>query len=188
MTHKLYMFRPDLYFTAIWMIDFKALSQRGIEYLLIDVDSTIADHHSKTIDPRAKRVLLSAMDDGYIKNACLVSNIMYGRKKKRRVARMAGELGIPYVAAPFFCAKPNISPFLTGLQKINANPDNTAVIGDQIFTDVLGGNRLGMVTILIKPLGKIHWTTRISLRRAKERRLLRKLGITPIDNDKDIVF
>lgn len=182
------MLRPDLYYTAIWMIDFMALSQRGIDYLLIDVDSTIADHHSKTIDPRAKEVLLSALNEGYIKNACLVSNVMYGKKKKRRVASMAGELGIPFVAAPFFRAKPNVSPFLAGLEKMNANPGNTAVIGDQIFTDILGGNRLGMVTILIKPLGKIHWTTRLSLRRVRERRLLKRLGIKPGDNDKDMVL
>ncbi|MCD4783025.1 MAG: HAD-IIIA family hydrolase [Candidatus Eremiobacteraeota bacterium] len=182
------MFRPDLYFTAIWMIDFKALSQRGIDYLLIDVDSTIADHHSKTIDPRAKEVLLEAFNEGYIKNACLVSNVMYGKRRMRRVASMAGELGIPFVGAPFFCAKPNASPFLTGLEKMNASPGNTAMIGDQIFTDILGGNRLGMLTILIKPLGKIHWTTRLLLRRARERRLLRKLGLKPDDNDKDIII
>ena len=171
------LLRPDMYHTAIWAIDFEELSRRGISYLIIDVDSTIADAHSPEMSPGAFKAIKSAMERGFIKNACLVSNVMYGRKKRERVATMARKLGIPYVAASFYNAKPRSSPFVKGLNLLNSRIEDTAVIGDQIFTDILGGNRLGMLTILIQPLGRIHWTTRVSLRRFREGRLLKKMKV-----------
>lgn len=166
-----------MYHSAIWKIDFKALANRGIRYLIIDVDSTITEAYTNEADPRAKAAIKEALDSGLIKNACLVSNVMFGRRKIKRVARMAQDLGIPYVAAMFFSAKPSASPFLKGLKKMEATINDTAVIGDLIFTDILGGNLLGMFTILLKPLGKPHWTTRISLQRMRERQLLKRMGI-----------
>ena len=186
--HKSELLRPDLYHSAIWTIDFEYLSCRGIKYLIIDVDSTIADAHSNFIAPPAQDALKAAMDKGFINNACLVSNVMYGRRKKKRVAQMAEKLEIPFVAASFYNAKPRSSPFIKGLNILNSSVENTAVIGDQIFTDILGGNRLGMLTILIKPLGKVHWTTRVSLRRYRERKLLKKMGISLNDEYTDTVF
>ncbi len=59
---------------------------------------------------------------------------------------------------------------------MNSQPENTAIIGDQIFTDVLGGKRLGLYTILVRPLGEDHWTTRLTGRRRREIRILKRLG------------
>lgn len=170
-------YRPKLYYSRIWMIDFEHLRSKGIKYLLIDVDSTIADHHSSLIDERAKDALLNAMKTGRIENCCLVSNVMFGRRKKRRVANMANELGIPFVAASFYHAKPGSSPFRKGLQLLDAKIKETAVIGDQMFTDILGGNKMGLFTILVRPLGRVHWTTKISLRRMREKKMIKKLGL-----------
>ena len=172
---KLDKYRPDFYYSAFWNIDFNELSERGIKNLIIDVDSTIAHNDSGEIEPRVKDILKKVLDDGTIERACLVSNTMAGKRKEERVARMARELDIPYVAAKFFFRKPNKKPFLMGLEYMNAQPGETAVIGDQIFTDVLGGNRLGMMTVLVKPLGKVHWSTIYTLRRFRERLLLRKM-------------
>lgn len=171
------LFRPDFYYTAFWNIDFKKLSKMGIDYLIIDLDSTIASAHSKVVDERVKAALEKAFDSGYIKNACLVSNIMYGKRKHKRLSDMAQGLGIPYIAAYFYRAKPRSAPFLKGLKKLNSTVKNTAVVGDQIFTDILGGNKLGMTTILLKPLGTSHWSTLISLRRLREKLLIKSMGL-----------
>lgn len=172
---KIDRFRPDYYYSAFWKIDFRELSKRGIKNLIIDVDSTIAHNDSGEVESQAGDVLREIINKGIIEKACLVSNTIAGRRKEERVARMARELDIPYVAAKLFHSKPHKKPFLMGLEFMNAVPEETAVIGDQIFTDVLGGNRLGMITVLVQPLGKVHWSTVYSLRRFREKILLRKM-------------
>jgi HAD superfamily phosphatase (TIGR01668 family) len=176
--HKL---KPDLYYSAIWNIDFSVLQKMGIKNLIIDVDSTIAHNDSWEIDERARESILNILESGIIKQACLVSNIATGKKREQRVAKMAQELNIPYVAAKLFHLKPNPKPFLLGLKCMNALPEETAVIGDQIFTDIVGGNRLGMVTLLVKPLGNVHWSTVFTLKRYREQKILKKFGIELAD-------
>jgi hypothetical protein len=74
--------------------------------------------------------------------------------------------------------KPRREGLNRAMAAIGTTPPNTAVIGDQIFTDVLGGNRTGLLTILVRPIGKREFiATRIS--RALERLLfwfLRRRG------------
>jgi uncharacterized protein len=173
---RIELLRPDKYYSAFWMIDFEGLAAEGIKYLIIDVDSTIAGAYSKHVDLRARETLEYVLKEGIMEQACLVSNTVYNRKEPR-VRAMAELLRIPYVAAGFFHQKPRALPFLKGLKIMNARPEETAVIGDQIYTDILGGNKLGMTTILIEPLGKIHWTSILILRRLRENRLLKKFGI-----------
>lgn len=60
---------------------------------------------------------------------------------------------------------------------MEAQPAQTAIIGDQLFTDIAGGNKLGLYTILVRPLGPDHWSTRLSGRRLREARILRALGL-----------
>ncbi|MFP4497571.1 MAG: YqeG family HAD IIIA-type phosphatase [Vulcanimicrobiota bacterium] len=162
------MLKPDLYHSAFWKIDFCDLSSMGIKYLIIDVDNTISNAYSPIINEEAKDALNDSMKKGFIRNACLVSNIMFGKKRVRRVADMAKELNIPFVAAMYLSLKPRRRPFLEGLKKMNALAEETAVIGDQILTDILGGNKLGCYTILIKPLGKSHWTNTLTFRGLRE--------------------
>jgi uncharacterized protein len=173
---RIELLRPDKYYSAFWMIDFRELAAEGIRYLIIDVDSTIAGAYSKHVDPRAKEILEQVLKDGIMEKACLVSNTVYNRKEPR-VRAMAELLKIPYVAAGFFHQKPRAKPFLKGLEIMGAKPGETAVIGDQIYTDILGGNRLGMKTILIEPLGTVHWTSILILRRLRESWILKRLGV-----------
>lgn len=171
--------RPDLYYSAFWKIDFDKLQQMGIYNLIIDVDSTIAHTDSDDVESEAADALFTALSKGF--KICLVSNAITGKCKEKRVAKMAEQFNIPYVAANFFNRKPNSKPFLKGLSFMKAQPKHTAVIGDQIFTDVLGGNRMGMTTILVKPLGPVHWTTVFLLRRYREMRILKKFKIELCD-------
>jgi HAD superfamily phosphatase (TIGR01668 family) len=170
------LLKPSLYYSAFWKIDFEELAKKGIKYLIIDVDSTIAPSHSPHVDSRVIESLEKAFTSGYIKKACIVSNTIY-KKKEPRVKSMAELLEIPYVCAGLFNQKPNSEPFLKGLELMGATPNETAVIGDQLFTDILGGNKLGMLTILVKPLGPVHWTTILFLRHLRQNRLLKKMGL-----------
>mgnify|MGYP002564676039 CR=1 FL=1 len=58
-------------------------------------------------------------------------------------------LGIPFIG---HAGKPKADSFLQAMERMGVSPEQTAIVGDQIFTDVLGGNRAGVTTILVKPI------------------------------------
>ena len=102
---------------------------------------------------------------------CVASNT----RNNRRLEQLARDLQIDFVKG---VVKPRRGGLTRAMAAIGTTPSNTAVIGDQIFTDVLGGNRTGLLTILVRPIDKREFFgTRIS--RAVERllfRLLRRRG------------
>ena len=166
---------PDYYYPDFGRVNFDSLQSRGISNLLIDVDNTLVLRSSKIVpDENAEiiRSLLSAVPPWRV---CLVSNIIAGRHRYCRVEEIARQLDVPFVAAYFFDRKPKERPFRLGMEKIGALPQNTAMIGDQLYTDVLGANRLGLVTVLIKPGGPDHWATALLGRRKRETKLLARL-------------
>jgi HAD superfamily phosphatase (TIGR01668 family) len=77
---------------------------------------------------------------------------------KEKVEKVAKALQIPY---KHFAMKPLKRGFKYIQKETNIKPENIAVVGDQIFTDVLGGNRCGMTTILVDPIDdkKDYWYT-----------------------------
>ena len=78
---------------------------------------------------------------------CIVSN----SNKKEKVEKVAKELGIPFI---YMGKKPFKSGLLKGADILKLNNENIAVVGDQIFTDVLGANRCNMFSILVEPINK----------------------------------
>ncbi len=167
---------PDYYYADFAQISFKSLRDRGVRNLLIDVDNTIAQRKAGEVSPEYSDIIGNLMREDPPWRICLVSNIIFGSHRYRRVEKIAGQLKVPFVAAYFFNPKPGPRPFLLGMEKIDARPDNTAMIGDQLFTDVLGGNRLGLVTVLVKPMGSDHWATALLGRRKKESAILSSLN------------
>jgi HAD superfamily phosphatase (TIGR01668 family) len=90
---------------------------------------------------------------------CLVSNNL-----STRVSRFSRALDIPAIAK---AAKPRRRSFRQAMEIMGTTAEHTAVIGDQLFTDVLGGNRLHLFTVLVSPLSPLEfWTTRL-VRRAE---------------------
>ena len=168
---------PDLYYNSIWEIDFNRLKEKGISNLIIDVDNTIAIKGELAPVNEARQVLKKLLEDRNNWNICLVSNIVMGKKREDRVKKIAESLKVPYVAAWLFEMKPGPKPFLKALEILGSTAENTAVIGDQMFTDVVGGNRLGLFTVMVKPLGPDHWLTTMSGKRKIENHILKKTGI-----------
>ncbi|MGB9826407.1 MAG: YqeG family HAD IIIA-type phosphatase [Desulfofundulus sp.] len=92
---------------------------------------------------------------------CIVSN-----NSPARVQALATSLDIPAV---YRALKPARRSFIQAMKMLGVPPYQTAVIGDQIFTDVLGGNLLGLYTILVMPLpGREFWVTRFINRRLEK--------------------
>ncbi|MCR4277952.1 MAG: HAD-IIIA family hydrolase [Candidatus Berkelbacteria bacterium] len=150
------------------------MSTKGLSgaFLLIDVDNTICLRKTDEVDEAIISFLLQLRRDGRVKEICLLSNVV-SRSQRRvdRVARIARKLQCNYVCAFWPWIKPRPEPYREALTKIGAWPEVTVMIGDQLLTDILGANKLGMRTVLVRPLGKDHFITRP--RRIWERQVTR---------------
>lgn len=124
-------------------IDPQVLRRKGIRGILIDLDNTLVPWRSTEVVEDVRQWLSKVKECGL--QVCIVSNAA----SSCRVARMSDWLGLPNIPRSF---KPRRRGFRRGLQLMGLRPHEVAVIGDQIFTDVLGGNRLGAFTILVQPL------------------------------------
>ena len=167
----MHRYTPDLYCHNIADVPFASLAKKNIVNICLDVDNTLAKRDSLLIDYQTIKALDNARKKGHIKN------IIWGHSREERVRKIAEQLEIEhYFAARFWERKPGAKPFLEAMRMMNSQPENTAIIGDQIFTDVLGGKRLGLYTILVRPLGEDHWTTRLTGRRRREMHILKHIG------------
>ena len=147
-------------------VDLSELGARGIRALLIDLDNTLVPWRGYEIRPRVMEWVSSLPDHGM--KACIVSNTRH----PSRLRQLAGELGIPYASRGM---KPGSVGFREGMMILEADISETAVIGDQVFTDILGGNRLSLYTILVSPLQRKEFVgTKIS--RLFERIVLKTLS------------
>lgn len=136
------MFYPAYHFKRIQQIPLDFLEKNNIRYLILDVDNTLTTHEHPTPSAGVKE-WLEKLQNADIKPIILSNN------NYKRVKPFADILGLPFVC----CAK---KPFTSGFEKCrlhyNCTKNKMAVIGDQLLTDVWGGNRYGIVTILVDPI------------------------------------
>lgn len=137
------LFDADFKVPTILDVPLARLRELGIDSLIIDLDNTVTEWNGRDVGEKAQGWFALVKQQGF--SACLVSNNHSGE----RVAVIAGKLGIPSIHR---AGKPWRFAFKRALRVLASTPEKTAVIGDQVFTDVLGGNRMGMVTILVDPI------------------------------------
>jgi uncharacterized protein len=132
--------------TAVRLVDIDPvdLAARGMKGVVLDLDNTLAEWRGKEASPAIDLWLGRLRAAGL--TACIVSNAA----TTLRVRRIADRLGLPWVTR---AVKPLRRAFLRAMYLMKTTPATTAVVGDQLLTDILGGNRLGMYTILVEPLG-----------------------------------
>lgn len=159
------IFRPDLYLDSIHEVDWDKLRRRGIKALILDLDNTLVAWRESEINEELRAWADTMTRGGF--RACLVSNNFSGR-----VGRIADELGIPHLSK---AGKPRRGAFRRAMELMGSGPSETAVLGDQVFTDVLGGNRMGLFTILVVPVSR-HEFFATKLVRVVERWVLRGLA------------
>ena len=162
-------------------IDFDKLADAGIRKVCLDIDNTLLAQTAEILEPAVVQHLRDARARGAISDLCIISNVIWARGKRRvRLHRLAYELDISLVyGASFWTRKPSSAAFEWALASMKAKPEETAMVGDQVFADVLGGNRVGLHTILVEPMASDHWTTTLLGRRLRESRLLRYYTLRP---------
>jgi len=159
--------RPRLVVPSVYDLDLDALWQRGIRGLILDLDNTLVAWGSPLVSEQLLAWVREAGSRGF--RLCLSANARAGR-----VREIAALLGIPGIAN---ACKPRRRAFRRAMDIMGTSAGETAVVGDQVFTDVLGGNRMGLFTILVTPLAtrEFVWTR---LARHPESLVLRALGVS----------
>ena len=133
---------PDIYIENVKSIDIELLNKYEIKGLILDIDNTLIDYDKKMLDG-AKEWCDTLKEQGI--KMCILSNT----NKAYKVKKVADILNLEY---EYFAHKPSRKGFDKAKKILNLESQNIAVVGDQIFTDVLGGRRSNMKTILTKPI------------------------------------
>ncbi len=136
------MFKPNLYKLKVTDIKLADLELLSVDTLFLDVDNTLSTHHGFEL---ADGLLdwLSEMKTAGIK-LILVSN-----SKISRVEPFAESINLPFVSLSL---KPLPKGFLAAKKQLGVNKKSVCVVGDQLFTDVLGAKLYGVKVILLKPI------------------------------------
>ncbi len=168
-------FVPDIYVDSIYDIDIDSLKKRGIRGIITDLDNTLIEWDR----PDATQELIEWIEG--VKQAGLQVVIVSNNRSHQRVAHFSNRLGIPYLNR---AKKPVRTPFLQAMSQMDAGPHQVAVVGDQLLTDIFGGNRIGAYTILVVPVAQSDgFFTRIN--RVVERRVLASLKKRGLWNRED---
>jgi len=156
---------PDLQLDSVLDLDVPRLCSLGLDTLLLDVDCTLKSYRAEGPGPDVEAWLAGLRGAGI--GLCLISN---GRAA--RIRRVAEHLGLPVVCQackplPFGCR--------AALRRMGSDWRRTAIVGDQLFADIMAGRLAGLTCILVRPIHpeEEHWYTR--MKRPLERALLARM-------------
>ena len=142
--------KPDAVFDSVSAIPFSYLEEKNIKGILLDIDNTLIDMF-KVMPESVENWVLEAKQKGY--KVCVLTNTNSTTKLKL----ITDKLGIDYIS---FAKKPSKSGYLRASKFLDLDCKELVMIGDQVLTDVIGANKVGMNTIYVKPINKKeYWYT-----------------------------
>ncbi|MCI8304778.1 MAG: YqeG family HAD IIIA-type phosphatase [Lawsonibacter sp.] len=134
---------PRGVYPSITDIDPKALAGKGVRLVLADLDNTMAAY--KVLQPPAEAFAWKDALEAQGIRLFLLSN----SRKPGRARAFAEKLGVPYQG---HSGKPGKKGYLRAMERMGARPEETVMVGDQIFTDTLGANNAGVTPLLVEPI------------------------------------
>lgn len=161
---------PDLFVSSVTKIPLPLLAGLKKKGMIFDLDNTITEWNNPEIKEDVIQWFGSLSKFGI--TACLVSN-----NKGPRVMEAARKLRIPFVAK---ASKPRRRAFRKAMEVLKTRPEETVVVGDQIFTDILGGKRAGLYSILVVPISSREFIGTRCMRQV-ERVVLKRMGLKQLD-------
>ena len=156
---------PNRYYQNIYSINYKLLKKENIKYLLFDLDNTIGDNREKIPSKKAIE-LFNTIKKDFI--PIIITNALPNRSKKYAKAL---DVDVYYLSS-----KPRKRNYLKIMNKYNIDPKQIACIGDQIYTDIKGSNKLEILSILLDPISKYE-SIFTKPNRLKEKLFIYKKGI-----------
>ncbi len=160
------IYQPKMYYQNIFTINYDLLKKQNIKYLIFDLDNTIAD--CRTITPSKEVITLfnKLQKQGF--QIYILSNAL-----KRRVKQFGSALKVPYY---YLSLKPLTITFKRLIKNNNLDITKIAMIGDELYTDIKGSNKLKILSILVDPLTK-HDYIFSKISRLREKHLIKKTNI-----------
>ena len=138
------LFQTDAALQSVLMITPALLKKLGIRGLVLDVDNTLTTHNNPVPAEDVPQWIETMKANG-------IRLIIVSNNTDKRVKDFAQLLDLPYVASG---AKPLPQGIRKAVKLLKLCPRHTAVVGDQLFTDVLGARLAGTKMIYVSPISK----------------------------------
>lgn len=134
-------FYPDVYLDSAYEIDYEALYQKGLRGVIFDIDNTLVPHGAPA-DDRSIALFERLRRIGF-------ESVLLSNNKEPRVKTFNDRVRSRYL---YKAGKPGKKGYLKAMELMGTEPGTTLFVGDQLFTDVWGAKRAGMLTYLVKPI------------------------------------
>lgn len=134
---------PKRMYNSIYSLELDDLAQRGIKVIFADLDNTLAAYSEREPSQRLMDWIAKAKKYGI--EVFVISN----SRKSTRAVRFCEAAKIPYIR---HAGKPKKAGFHRALSRCRIQPHQAIMVGDQIFTDIWGANRVGILSVLVKPV------------------------------------
>lgn len=157
---------PDIKLDRVTEITPELLKQKGIRALILDVDNTLSTHHGQHLTDGLED-WLQLMRTNEIKLTVLSNS------NNKRLAPFAAKIGLDYISLGL---KPLPFGYWRAIKALGTDKKETAIVGDQIFTDTAGGNIVGLTTILLTPI-KPEDSPRFKFKRRIEKIVLKHYNV-----------
>lgn len=133
---------PDISRDDIYALTPESFTSKGVKLVFLDVDNTLIPYSTNEAPPRLTAWVESMRDAGL--ELFILSN-----NRGDRPGILAGQLGLDFVKR---AKKPSTAEFLRISGEKNIPPENCALVGDQVYTDILCAKRAGALAVLVKPI------------------------------------
>jgi len=161
------MLAPDYYYETVFDIPYKDLWKQKIRGIIFDIDNTLVGYEHKIAPPKIVALINNLRRMGF--SVCLLTN-----NTNNRLTRFNEHLALDGFANAL---KPLARGVRQAMKKLGTQPEHTAIVGDQLLTDVWAGRNARITTILVKPLTEKDFIL-VKAKRLVERALLRRYFAT----------
>ncbi len=152
------LLKPHIKLNRITDITLSLLQDNNIKGLILDVDNTLSTHHGE--------VLLDGLKDWLqLMSENNIELIVLSNSKEKRVRPFAEKIGLKYFSLGL---KPLPFGYWKSVKRLGTGLKQTAIVGDQLFTDSLGGHLAGVKTIILNPIQEETMTS-FKIRRKLEK-------------------
>jgi len=142
MTKSGFSFIPQYVFREITDISIDFLKQTGIKFLMLDLDNTIAAYNEHIFADDILKWITDAKNNGI--NLFIISN----STRTKRVTSFSESIAVRYIMRS---AKPSPKSLLHAMETAGFAKNESALAGDQVFTDALAANQAGVISIIVRP-------------------------------------
>ncbi|NLV85965.1 MAG: YqeG family HAD IIIA-type phosphatase [Clostridiales bacterium] len=137
---------PDIMLGSIYELKPQTLSDRGIKLLFMDLDNTLAPFCENSASVPLRNWVDSLKKAG-------IEPFILSNNRGKKPQDFASDLGLECISR---AQKPRTAKLLQVLKKKDIAPEDAAIIGDQIYTDVLCGKRAGVIAIAVRPISMVN--------------------------------